>query len=200
VGRGTGLGLATVYGIVQQSGGHVTVSSKPGCGAVFHVFLPRAARVSEEASAPVLPDSVPLEGTETLLLAEDEDGVRELISGSLAAYGYTVLPARDGAEALEIGKTHRGPIHLLLTDFVMPQMNGADLAAQLSATLPEPRVLYISGYTNDALVQRQANVSHTNFLPKPFSMEDLARAIRAVLSKETATDNKKDLSMSAQTG
>ena len=173
-GEGTGLGLATVYGIVKQSGGHIGVYSEVGRGTTFKIYLPRA----EEAAAELLSRaalSAPVRGTETVLVVEDADGIRDLTVGVLKAHGYQVLVARNGVEALELSERHEGPIHLLLSDVVMPRMSGQELAEQLQSQRPETRVLYASGYADEAIAHRGS------FLRKPFTLEGLTRKVRAVL-------------------
>ncbi len=181
-GRGTGLGLATVYGIVQQSGGHIRVYSEPGRGATFKVYLPRvdaAAEVPAPTEAPV----TPLRGTETVLLVEDEDEVRALARESLEGFGYTVLEAQSPEEALRAFQTHPGPIHLLLTDVVMPKMSGRSLADRLVAARPGLKVVFMSGYTSNAIVHHGVLDEGTAFVQKPFTPGALARKVREVLSE-----------------
>ncbi|MBN1991256.1 MAG: response regulator [Anaerolineae bacterium] len=180
-GKGTGLGLATVYGIVQQNKGGLSVSSQPGRGATFQIYLPQIEPVKPLAGAePGL--SKPLRGTETILLVEDEDMVRELARYALVQNGYRVLEARHGREALEVCRQHEGPIHLLLTDVVMPSgLSGRNLAEQLTALYPETKVLYMSGYVDKAIVQRGVLDPNIAFLPKPFSPVSLSRKVREVL-------------------
>jgi PAS domain S-box-containing protein len=184
-GKGTGLGLATVFGIVKQNGGHIGVYSEVGQGTTFKIYLPLAGmpRVSESAAKPVQPllQSAAARGSETLLLVEDEDQVRELIGDILTAQGYQVLAANDGVEALQAAGEHEGPIHLLLTDVVMPRMSGRALADQLRSSHPEMRVLYTSGYTDNAIVHHGVLEEGVHFLSKPFELEALARKVRDVL-------------------
>jgi PAS domain S-box-containing protein len=184
-GKGTGLGLATVYGIVTQSGGAIRVDSEPGQGATFTIDLPRAeapvdARVDRPAAR-----AVP-QGSETVLLVEDEAEVRGLARDILHGQGYTVLEAANGDEALRIGRRHRGPIHLLVTDVVMPQMGGRELATRLTTVRRETKVLYMSGYTDDAVLRQDAAATATAFLEKPFTAESLAAKVREVLDAATA--------------
>ena len=184
-GRGTGLGLATAFGIVKQSGGHIRVYSKVGQGTTFRIYLPRSweAKALHEASVrafPAVATSRPY-GSETVLLVEDEAPVRDLAVRVLESCGYQVLAAGDGLEALQIGEQHDGPVHLLLTDVVLPQMSGVELAEQLQSARPEMRVLYMSGYTDDAIAQHGVLAPGVSFLPKPFTIEDLTQKVREVL-------------------
>jgi PAS domain S-box-containing protein len=180
VGKGTGLGLSTVYGIVKQHAGHISVESVVGTGSTFSIYLPRVEMVSEAPSLP-RPSLHSLRGTERVLLVEDEDDVRGVARESLAMYGYTVLEARDGEEALRIAGAESGRIDLMVTDVVMPGMNGRELAKRLLAMRPGTRVLYVSGYTDDALSQHGILDQELAFLAKPFSPETLARSVRQVL-------------------
>jgi signal transduction histidine kinase len=179
-GKGTGLGLATVYGIVKQTDGYIWVYSEPGQGTSFKIYLPRAAAAAEPpAPKPLAPAS--LAGSETVLLAEDEAAVRNFTRRVLAAHGYTVLTAADGQEALHLAERHAGPIHLLLTDVVMPNMGGRELAERLVAARHEMKVLYLSGYTDDAIVHHGVLEPGIAFLQKPFTLQGLARKLREVL-------------------
>jgi CheY-like chemotaxis protein len=169
------------YGIVRQSGGFITVDSEPGQGAAFRIYLPRLEPVAEEEEVgEAVPGGV-VEGSETVLLVEDEDIVRNLVSEILATAGYTVLGASDGIEALEVAERHPGPIHLLLTDVVMPKMSGSDLAERLVSFHGETRVLYTSGYTDGAIVDRGVLQPGTEFIQKPFSFAALTQKVRDVL-------------------
>jgi CheY-like chemotaxis protein len=185
VGEGTGLGLSTVYGIVEQSGGCVSVDSPAGGGALFEVYLPVAA---EPVDPPGTPSGAPepAGGSETVLLVEDEPEVRGLARDILHQQGYTVLEAADGGEALRIGREHGGPIHLLVTDVVMPQMGGRELADHLKAGRRETKVLYVSGYTDDAILHQGVSETGTAFLPKPFTAAELAHKVREVLDAAPA--------------
>ncbi len=178
--KGTGLGLSTVYGIVKQSGGNIWVYSEPGRGSTFKIYLPRVDDVAE-AGRQAGRRLASVQGKETVLLAEDEQPVLRLVRTVLEACGYTVLEAARVEEALEISKRHEGPIHLLLTDVVMPQMSGRQLAERLATTHPETKVLYISGYADNAIVHHGVLDAGTAFLQKPFTPDTLARKVREVL-------------------
>jgi len=184
-GKGTGLGLATCYGIVKQSGGELTVTSRPGEGATFKILLPQVnpsnpKPVTVKSETAALP-----RGTETVLLAEDEPGVLEVASKILSEQGYRVLRASNGVEALGVAWMHAPEkIDLLLTDVIMPQMNGKDLADQLEAIHPETRVLYTSGYTDEVIGHHGVLEEGTRFLQKPFSQPTLAHKVREVLDEQ----------------
>ena len=180
-GKGTGLGLSMVYGIVQQNEGHIAVTSQPGRGTTFYLYLPRLLQPTESAPwSQSLTQAIP--GTETILLAEDEDMVRELARYALSQNGYNVLEARHGQEALDICGQHPDPIHLLLTDVIMPgSLSGRQLAEQLAAVHPETKVLYMSGYADEAIVQHGVLDPGIAFLQKPFSPSSLSRKVREVL-------------------
>ncbi|MGH8066134.1 MAG: ATP-binding response regulator [Candidatus Entotheonellia bacterium] len=179
-GRGTGLGLSTVYGVISQSGGHIEVDSTPGRGTVFKIYLPQVEKPAIAQKSGVSTAKLQ-QGSETVLLVEDEDEVRAAVCESLQMRGYTVLKARHGKEAVMICRRHEGPIHLLLTDVVMPQMTGPELTQRVSPLRPQMKVLYVSGYTSDALNQRNMMEPGTAFLQKPFTPDALARQVRAVL-------------------
>jgi len=180
LGRGTGLGLATVYGIVKQSGGFIWVDSAPGRGARFTIDLPWVEPRKPRAAGVEASERVP-HGTETVLVVEDETPVRNLTRHVLATHGYTVLEASHGEEALAVAREHAGPIDLLVTDVVMPRMNGRELVDRLSPLRPAMRVVYISGYTDDAVVARGVEKAGLAFLQKPFTLDALARTVRAAL-------------------
>jgi len=180
-GKGTGLGLATVFGIVKQSGGHIWVYSKPGQGSTFKIYLPLIeAEVS--STRPVVRAPTPM-GTETILLVEDEAAVRALTLLALRMFGYNVLEASQGREALRLCETHPGPIHLLISDVVMPEMGGRKVAEAVLAQRPDTKVLYLSGYTNDTVVRHGILHEQVAFLQKPFTPDALARKVREVLSQ-----------------
>jgi signal transduction histidine kinase len=179
-GKGTGLGLATVYGIVKQSDGWIWVYSEPGHGTTFKVYLPQVT----EAAAPAVPSPVPpvsVRGAETLLLVEDEEPVRHLVEKMLKANGYTVLVAANGDDAERVAGEHEGRIHLLMADVVLPGINGRQVAQLLTATRPGIRVLYLSGYTDEAIVRHGVLEPGVAFLQKPFSPAVLGRKVREVL-------------------
>jgi signal transduction histidine kinase len=182
-GRGTGLGLSTVYGIVKQSGGHILVDSEPAKGTRFEIYLPRefsVAKVSSRARA----DAAHSVGTETILVVEDEEELRRLANRILGRAGYTVLTAADGEEALQICKTHRGAIELLLTDVVMPKMGGRELATRIVVERPAIKVLYTSGYTDDAIAHQGVLDPGVRFVAKPVTPAELTRKVREVLDEE----------------
>jgi PAS domain S-box-containing protein len=181
-GKGTGLGLSTVYGIVKQSGGHIRVASEPGRGTTFTIYLPR---VEAEALTPAAsPEAKPADrGTETILLVEDEDTVLEVARDTLEEYGYTVLAACNGQEALLFSERHEGPIHLLLADVVMPGYSGREVAERLLAHCPDMKVLFMSGYMRDTIARHGVLVPGIILLEKPFRPETLARKVREVLDR-----------------
>jgi two-component system cell cycle sensor histidine kinase/response regulator CckA len=179
-GKGTGLGLSTVYGIVKQSSGYLDLASEPGAGSTFTIYLPRLEGIVAPPK-PRIPITASFRGEETVLLVEDEDVLRGLLAKFLRLYGYTVLEARHGGEALLLCERHPGPIHLMVTDVVMPQMSGRELADRLTPLRPEMKVIYMSGYTEDTLVQHGVANLSVVFLQKPFKPIELARRVYAVL-------------------
>ena len=180
MGKGTGLGLATVYRIVKQSGGSIWVYSEPSQGTVFKLYFPTAGE------SPVLKKFTKKEtgstsGTETILMVEDEEGVRSLVRLALESSGYTVLEMKDGESAVAMCADYSGPIHLLLTDVVMPQMSGRSIAGKISLLRPGIKVLYMSGYTDDAVLHHGVLSRDMPFIQKPFSPVALRKKIREVL-------------------
>jgi CheY-like chemotaxis protein len=181
VGKGTGLGLSTVFGIAQQSGGSVWVYSEPGEGTTFKVYFPR---VEADLDVARPPSSVPatLRGSETILLVEDQEQVRAVAAGILQRNGYQVLVAQNAGDALLLAEKHRGGIHLLLTDVVMPQISGVELARRIALSRPDLKVLFMSGYTDDSIVRHGVLDRRMAFLQKPFTPESLTRKLREVLT------------------
>ena len=180
-GKGTGLGLATVYGIVRQSGGHVDVESTPGAGTTFRIYLPR---VTEEAEAGVeRPVAAPARGAETVLVVEDDERVRVLARKVLEQAGYTVLVAAGGKEALAAAEGHAGPIDLLMTDVVMPEMSGRTLTRRLTQRHPGLKVLYMSGYSDEDIAQHGVFEAGIPFIKKPFTPSLLTQKLREVLDR-----------------
>jgi len=185
-GEGTGLGLSTVYGIVKQSGGNIWAYSEPRQGTTFKIYLPRVEEAVETYRPKVAPTASP-RGSETILLVEDEGAVRTIVSKILQNKGYTVLEAHHGPEALEICQVHEGPIHLMVTDVVMPHMSGRELAERLTILRPELRVLFMSGYPDNAIVHHGVLGAGTAFLQKPFTLNALEGKVRELLDAPPQT-------------
>ena len=179
-GQGTGLGLAAVHGVVTQSGGHVDVTSKAGMGTCVNLYLPQEKMALDSISQRSKPPS-PQNGSETILLVEDENAVRNIVRIVLTRYGYNVLEASNGNEALEIVRTYELPIQILLTDVVMPGMHGPEVAKEVVSKMPSIRVIFMSGYVDDAQTREGLADATASFIQKPFSSEDLAHKVRAVL-------------------
>jgi CheY-like chemotaxis protein len=182
-GLGSGLGLSSVYGIVTQSGGTIQVDSSPGQGTAFTIHLPRLQDAAAVVSAPPV-EEAPRGGAETILVVEDQAELRSLICEVLGDAGHTVLAAANGLEALARAESHAGPVHLLLTDVVMPGMNGRELAERLTALRPELRVLFVSGYARDVIAKRGVLEERVDLLEKPFSRANLLRRVRRALDGE----------------
>ena len=180
--KGTGLGLAMVYGFIKQSGGHIYVYSEPGLGSTFKMYLPEV-----ETAAPIWELATNVEkmpqGNETILFAEDDSAVREVTRRVLQTCGYMVLEAAHGGEALRLAEKHVGPIHLLVSDVVMPEMSGRQLIERVLALKPSIKVLCLSGYTTDAVVRHGVMESNIAFLQKPFTPSMLVRRVREVLDQ-----------------
>jgi hypothetical protein len=182
-GQGTGLGLAMVYGVVKQSGGSIWVNSKVGLGTTFNIYLPQAQGVSE-APAPKKPQTTLKQGSETILVVEDDPGVRELVCMMLASKGYTVLTAQHPSDAESVCQRHSGNIHLLLTDMILPGASGREVATRVGSLRPGIKVLYMSGYTDDALIRDHGLDESFAFLQKPFSQGSVAAKVREVLDSD----------------
>jgi len=179
-GKGTGLGLSTVYGIVKQSGGYIWVYSEPGEGTIFKIYLPRVKGDVEVLKKRQGSKDIP-QGSETVLVVEDDEMVRNLTRKILKMYGYNVLEAQNGEAALRVSKQQDGPIHLLIIDVVMPDISGRELAERLQRLRPEMKVLYMSGYTENAIGHHGVLDPGVAFIQKPFTHEDLIRRTRKVL-------------------
>ena len=183
-GKGTGLGLAIVYGIIEQSGGHIYVDSEPNWGTIFNIYLPEAEGTIKKTSPQLITPSAS-QGTETILLVEDEAGVRQVTYRFLEKRGYTVLQASHAEEALQVCQQHEGEIDLLITDVMMPDITGPELAEQLVQLYPTLKVLYISGYADDILESYQSQHTKPIILDKPFSSDTLVNKVREVLEGST---------------
>jgi PAS domain S-box-containing protein len=184
-GKGTGLGLSTVYGIVKQSNGYVFAQSEPGAGTTFYVYLPRVED-SAEALSPAKTQCNETDGSETILLVEDEESVRELVRITLVSRGYRVLEAEDGDAGLRVAESFKGNIDILITDVVMPGIGGRELAKRLLALRPGISVLFLSGYTEDTVITQDAPGPATAFLQKPFTLQNLAKKVREILRARPA--------------
>jgi CheY-like chemotaxis protein len=179
IGKGTGLGLSSVYGIVNQSGGFLWVDSEVGVGTTFKTYLPQVAEAIELA---LLEGTGALQrGAETVLLVEDEAALHDLLRRILEAHGYSVLAARDGEEALLIADNHDGPIHIMVTDVIMPELSGPKTAERIAPTRPAMRVLFISGYSDEAVARHGLASPGRAFLSKPFGLEVLLLRVRQLL-------------------
>ena len=185
--EGSGLGLATVYGLVKQSGGHIWLYSEPGMGTTFKLFFPITSAPITSSIEPVDVKSLRGTGTETILLVEDTEMVRSLVTTLLGSYGYEVLAAASGPEAIEIADQPNLTIDLLMTDVVMPRMNGRELADRLTATRPELKVLFTSGYPSDTVVRHGIAEARTAFIEKPYLPDDLARMVRDILDRRPSS-------------
>jgi len=180
--KGTGLGLSTVYGIITQSNGAIDVESAPWVGTSFHVYLPLADREDSGDGSEDTPVDLPSSGTETILVVEDEEAMLRVIVRLLEGSGYKVLTATGGHEALGVAKAHEGLLHLIITDVVMPQMNGRELYGQLALVRPNTKVLFMSGYTDDYGLRHDVATSDAPFIQKPFNVEQLLHKVRLVLN------------------
>jgi len=182
-GKGTGLGLATVYGIVKQNGGFIWVYSEPGLGTTFKIYLPQVGHAIDRAVVRHFPE-ISVQGWETVLLVEDEEAVRRAACEFLTLCGYKVLEAKDGQHGIQVARSYSGPIHLMITDVVMPHMSGSQLAQQLTLERPSMRVMFVSGYAEKTILQHGVLESSAKFLQKPFTLKALGQKIRAVLQAD----------------
>jgi CheY-like chemotaxis protein len=182
-GKGTGLGLSTVYGIVKQSGGNIWVYSEPGQGTTLKIYLPCVDEPAEKLKAQEAGEEFP-RGSETILIVEDDKEVRNLVVRILKRQGYAVLDGSYGDKAFNVCRQHKGPIHLLVTDVVMPGMDGRVLSESLSQLHPEMKVLYMSGYTDDAIIHHGVMEKGMNYIQKPFTVNGLTNKVREVLDKD----------------
>jgi two-component system cell cycle sensor histidine kinase/response regulator CckA len=187
VGKGTGLGLSTVYGIIKQTGAHIYCDSRVGKGTIFHIFVPRHVPAEGEklAIAGVEPEAeiADLTGTASILLVEDEEAVRAFAARALASRGYKVHEAASGIEALEVMKEAGGKIDLVVSDVVMPELDGPSLLRELRKTRPDIKIIFISGYAEDAFKKNLPEGEDFQFLPKPFSLKQLAIAVKETLGR-----------------
>jgi two-component system, cell cycle sensor histidine kinase and response regulator CckA len=188
ISKGTGLGLSTVYGIIKQSGGCIWVYSELNTGTTFKIYLPRLEEAIESAKIGVVA-SEPQCGCETILVVEDDDALRAVIARALVKFGYKVLEGRNGSEALMICEELAEPIHLMLTDVIMPNMSGSELSQRLTSLLPQTKVLFMSGYTDDAIVRLGMLDLHVNFIQKPFKVISLTQKVREVLDSPQSSRN-----------
>jgi two-component system, cell cycle sensor histidine kinase and response regulator CckA len=182
---GTGLGLAMVYGAVKQSGGNIWVYSEPGRGTIFKIYFPRVDG-SADSVGPAERNAATPKGTETILLVEDSDSLREVTKEFLQIAGYNVVEGRDGKDALQVARAHEEAIHLLLTDVVMPGMSGRELANEVKRIHPETRILFMSGYTSNAIVHRGVLDEGVSLLTKPFTRSGLTQKVREILNSQQA--------------
>jgi CheY-like chemotaxis protein len=176
------LGLSTVFGIVKQSGGYIAVESARGRGTTFRIYLPQSSKAGQEAPARIQFAAAPSGGAEIILLVEDEAMVRTLAREALSGHGYRVLEAANGRQAMQIVKAYQGPLHLLLSDVIMPGMNGPELAQQIKTLRPDMKTLYMSAYADEVLGPRGVISAGVNFLQKPFTPAILVRKVREVLT------------------
>jgi CheY-like chemotaxis protein len=184
---GTGMGLATAYGLIKQHKGDIRVTSAPGQGTTFRIYLPRLAGTIKVRQARPSKPRPALGGAETILVTEDEDIVRKISVRALEKRGYRVLQAHNAREALKLSKAHRGRIDLLLTDVVMPGMNGRELAAAVKLTRPDTRILYMSGYNHEIIARDNVLQFGTAFIEKAFSAETLCHTVRNILDQSAKT-------------
>ena len=182
-GKGTGLGLSTVYGIVKQSGGYIFAHSESGSGTTFRIYLPKVLDPAGQPGVSKAPQ-VATGGSETVLLVEDEESVRELVRETLKTKGYSVMEAADGIQGMKIAESFEGKIDILITDVAMPGMGGHELAKRVTAARPGIKILFLSGYTEDAIIHEGVLDPGTAFLQKPFTLQALARKVRDVLHGE----------------